>query len=233
MSPPPNASAIPSYTVTRTRRRSLELRVFPDRRIEVRAPLKTPERDIAEFVDSRRDWLRRTLAQMAERPAPLRLALADGARHPFLGRPITLRLARGTADAVLRQDELFITAPSPERTGALLDRWYRTQARAHFDAEIDRHFPFFAARGHARPVLRIKQMKSRWGSLSQRGYINLNLALIRLPLPCLEYVVVHELCHLEQMNHGPRFHALMDQRLPDWRARRQLLNRLPAIELTC
>jgi predicted metal-dependent hydrolase len=232
MSPPSGSSAPVSYTVTRSRRRSLELRVFPDHRIEVRAPLRTRDQDIAEFVDSRRDWLQRTLTQLAERPPPLQLALVDGARHPFLGRPVTLRLAQGPSGAVLRQDELFITATSPERAAALLDRWYREQARQHYEAEIDRHFPFFAARGHTRPVLRIKQMKSRWGSLSRRGYINLNLALIRLPMPCLEYVVVHELCHLEQMNHGPQFHALMDQRLPDWRARRQLLNRLPAIELT-
>ena len=111
----------------------------------------------------------------------------------------------------------------------MLDTWYREQARRHFNTEIDRQFPFFADRGHARPLLRVKRMKSRWGSLSSRGYINLNLALIQLPRPCLEYVVTHELCHLEHMNHGPGFQRLMDQRLPDWRARKALLNRLPVL----
>ena len=227
----PDASDLPPYTVTRTRRRSLELRVFPDARVEVRAPLHASPADISAFLAGRRDWLRRTLVRMAERPGPLRLQLAEGAQHPFLGRPLTLRLASGARKAVRREDELYLSAPSAEQLPAVLLSWYRAQAYQYFEAEIDRHFPFFAARGHGRPTLRVKQMKSRWGSLSSRGFINLNLALIRLPPACLEYVVVHELCHLEEMNHGPRFKALMDQRLPDWRARRLLVNRLPRIEL--
>lgn len=70
-------------------------------------------------------------------------------------------------------------------------------------------------------------MKSRWGSLSSRGYINLNLELIKTPLPCIEYVVLHELCHLEHMNHGPGFRRLLSQCLPDWQQRRQQLNLAP------
>lgn len=228
---PSDSPDLPPYTVTRTRRRSMELRVFPDARVEVRAPLHVSEAEIGAFLAGRRDWLQRTLARMAQRPGPLRLPLTEGAQHPLLGRPLTLRLGSGKRAAVLRGDELHLMAPAPEHLPAVLLGWYRAQAYRYFEAEIDRHFPFFSARGHRRPTLRVKQMKSRWGSLSSRGFINLNLALIRLPPVCLEYVVVHELCHLEEMNHGPRFKALMDQRLPDWRARKQLLNRLPGIEL--
>ncbi|MBZ2188960.1 M48 family metallopeptidase [Alcanivorax sp. JB21] len=220
------------YTLIRSRRRSLELRVLADQRLEVRAPERASERDIRAFVESRRGWIERTLARMAERPAPLVLALEQGARHPLLGQPIQLAIRPGPRRAPeLRQDQLHIQIPdaAPARVATVLDSWYREQARTHFNAEIDRQFPFFADRGHARPLLRIKRMKSRWGSLSSRGYINLNLALIQLPRSCLEYVVAHELCHLEHMDHGPGFHRLMDQRLPDWRARKALLNRLPLI----
>ena len=223
---------LPEYTLIRSDRRSLELRVLPDQRLQIRAPRRTPVRDIEAFLRSRLPWLARTRARLAERPAPLALPLAHGARHPLLGQPVELKVQPGKRQMTLLQgDQLHMHLPTPTATtiGAALERWYRSQARTEFNAEIDRQFPFFAARGHARPTLRIKRMKSRWGSLSTRGYINLNLALIQLPRPCLEYVVTHELCHLEHMDHGPGFHRLMDQQLPDWRARKALLNRLPVI----
>src|SRR5690606_39832156 len=83
-----------------------------------------------------------------------------------------------------------------------------------------------------RPQLRIKKMRTRWGSLSQRGYINLNLALMQLPEHLLELVVVHELCHLKHFDHGPGFRALMSQCLPDWRVREQQLSQLRSEEHT-
>ncbi len=202
-----------------------------ERRVEVRAPLKASDRDIADFVRSRDDWLRRTLARMAEEPQPIYLRNVQGARHPYRGRVIVLHLETGSRRIVLDDDRLRVRLPdlAPEKISRALDRWYRERAREHFETAIDRHFPFFAERGHRRPVLRVKRMKSRWGSLSQRGYINLSLSLVQLPPVCLDYVVAHELCHLEQMNHGPRFHALMDRVMPDWRARSRLLNRLPPV----
>ena len=77
---------------------------------------------------------------------------------------------------------------------------------------------------HRMPVLRVKKMRSRWGSLSRRGYINLSLALMQYPPAVIDYVVMHELCHLEYMHHGPAFHALMDRRMPDWPARKRRLD---------
>ena len=220
------------YTLVRSRRRSLELRVFPDRRVEVRAPLKTAQREIDAFVASRHGWLERMLAKMSERPAPLLVEYQHGARHPFLGEPIKLSLSQNDKRSMERQsDVLLLCQPdlSPLAVAESLERWYREQARVLFEQEIDRRFPFFAGRGHRRPTLRIKQMKTRWGSLSARGYINLNLALVYYPRACLEYVVVHELCHLEHMDHGPGFRALMTELMPDWATRRTLLNRLPSV----
>lgn len=227
-----DAQPLPEYTLIRSDRRSLELRVLTDQRLEIRAPRRTAQSDIDDFLRSRLSWLARTRARLAQRAAPLTLPLAHGARHPLLGQPVQLHILTGARRApFLQGDRLQIQLPTPDEAsiGRALDDWYRHQARTAFNAEIDRQFPFYAARGHARPTLRIKRMKSRWGSLSTRGYINLNLALIQLPRPCLEYVVAHELCHLEHMDHGPGFHRLMDQRMPDWRARKALLNRLPVI----
>ena len=224
---------LPDYTLIRSTRRTLELRLLADLRIEVRAPLRTSQADIDTFLRSRADWLARTRARMRQRPGPLTLALADGARHPLLGEPVVLAVRQGPRRApVLQGDTLQMSLPAPEAAAVAdaLERWYRTQARQVFNDEIDRQFPFFAARGYQRPTLRIKRMKSRWGSLSSRGYMNLNLSLIQLPRPCLEYVVAHELCHLAHMDHGPGFKRLLSECMPDWAARKTLLNQLPTLQ---
>lgn len=216
--------------VIRSRRRSMELRLYPDRRIEIRAPLHSSEQALRAFVDSKQHWLQRRLAALpAAAVAP---GYAAGERHLYLGERYPLAFCSGPTAVAIEQQQLVVSAPrlpDSEQVAAALTSWYRQQAKHCFAALIDQHFPFFAARGHSRPQLRIRAMRSRWGSLSSRGNINLNLHLIRTPLPCIEYVVVHELCHLEQMNHGLAFRALMSERLADWQNRKQQLNLSPLI----
>ena len=212
----------------------MELRVLPGRQIEVRAPRRASLASIRQFVASQGDWLARALERTALQPLPLDLHLVDGARLPLLGESLVLQTGAVTMRAACRQGDVLVMPPD-DKDGStrerLLQRWYRQQAYQHFNAQIDAAFPWFAARGYQRPVLRVKTMKSRWGSLSFRGYINLNLMLICFPRPCLDYVVVHELCHLVHQNHGRDFQKLMDQFLPDWHARKALLNRLPSVAL--
>ena len=217
------------YTVIRSRRRSLELRLYPDRRIEVRVPLRTSEREIGDFIASKSAWLQSRLQGLEQRPAPVPLQYCHGETHLFLGQRYPLALSRAARPhTALQSGSLCLLTPEPDnpaRIASQLDRWYRQQADGVFNQMSERHCPFLAGRGHKRPQLRVRTMKSRWGSLSSRGYINLNLELIKAPLESIEYVVLHELCHLEHMNHGVGFHALLSQCLPDWQARKRELNR--------
>jgi predicted metal-dependent hydrolase len=221
------------YQIRRSRRRSLELRLYPDRRVEVRAPLRATDAEIAAFVVSKSSWLNQRLQAMPAYAVAAPLQFRDGEQHLFLGHRHVLQLASAPRPVVqLDADMLHVSVPQPDDAKTVsmhLARWYRQQAEECFTRLLDQHFPYFAARGHQRPVLRIRRMKSRWGSLSSRGYINLNLELIKTPLSCVEYVVVHELCHLEHMNHGPGFRALLNECLPDWQLRRRQLNLSPLI----
>ena len=119
------------------------------------------------------------------------------------------------------------------------DRGLRAEAAALFAAVVNERFAPFAARGHLPPRLTVRLMRTRWGSLSTRrmgrirrwfgerptepARMTLNLVLVRAPRECLEYVVVHELCHLEHHGHGPGFYSLMAELMPDWRERKQRL----------
>lgn len=220
---------LPEYRVVRSKRRTLELRLHPDHSLEVRAPRRIRESDIRAFVASRRDWIERRLRDMpVPAPAP---RLVDGAGHLFLGQRLPLRILNaGRTSVHFGYEAIEVRLPEPhteERVGRALEEGYRRQARTRLAGWIDVHFPWFRERGHERPRLRVKKMKTRWGSLSTRGYINLNMALMKVTPECAEYVVVHELCHLEEANHGLGFQRLMDLHLPDWRARRDRLNQAP------
>lgn len=219
-----------SYQLVRSKRRSFELRVHSNRpaaeRVEVRAPLRASRADIDAFFQSRQGWLTRTLQKMeTQTPAPT-WRCEEGAPLLLLGQSLRLHLRAGKKDVRGDGDKLCLSLPNAdhERYLLLLQAWYRQQARVIFSRYIDHHFPRFAAQGYARPELRIKRMQSRWGSLSSRGYINLNLALLQYAPECIEYVVVHELCHLVHMNHGASFKALQTEVLPDWQARKALLD---------
>lgn len=216
------------YQLVRSRRRSLELRIYPDRRIEVRAPLRCPQRDIDVFVSSRKNWIEKKLQALPEyQGTPAAQRYVDGSTHYFFGEPLALALRAGRGKALLNDGVLQLAVADPEDAASVeraLYRWYRQQAQADFVARLHRLFPPFAARGHRLPALTLRRMRSRWGSLSSRSGMSLNVELVRHHPEHIDYVVVHELCHLEHMDHGDGFKSLLTHLMPDWRARRQALN---------
>lgn len=220
-----------SYQIIRSRRHTLELRVYPDRRVEVRAPLRMAQMEIQTFVDQREEWLNKRLATFSDAPSllPPDKRFACGSEHPYLGRRMTLVLRKGRGRASFDGEVLALPVSdvnSAEVVEKALLRWYRQQAQREFAERLVQWFVHFSKRGHQMPALQIRTMRSRWGSLSLRSGMTLNLELIKTPPECIDYVVLHELCHLEHMNHGPHFKALMSDYMADWPARKKQLNRV-------
>ncbi|MCC5857375.1 MAG: M48 family metallopeptidase [Ectothiorhodospiraceae bacterium] len=211
------------YTLRYTRRRTLALYVFPGGRIEARVPHGTSVGVVEDFIRARQGWLRQALDSAPS--APRRPGYQAGAAHPFLGRTIRLEPRLGVpGGSRLQGDALHLQVRAPDNADAVeaaFRAWLRRQAATVFRDRIDRWFPAIGLPAQRCPALRVRAMRSRWGSCSSAGHVNLNLWLIRAPLPCIDFVVVHELCHLREFHHGPAFHALMDRVLPDWREREQ------------
>lgn len=225
-------SLLPCWDLVRSKRKSLELRVYPNGRVEVRAPLRMSQREINQFIDSRRDWINSKLLIAQNNPQSIQWQCESGATLDFQGQPLELRLIEASkSEAWIENNQLVLALAQkhtiyPQAYKQLLEHFLREQARTVFEQLIDQWFYYFEQRGHQRPLLRVKKMKTRWGSLSAKGYINLNMALVHFALPLIESVVVHELCHLQHMNHGPAFKALQTKLLPDWRERKAKLDNI-------
>lgn len=226
-----NETTMHSYRVVRTRRQTLALQVSAAGEVTVRAPMFAPPALIEEFVASKRLWLQRTQQRLAARPQPLPVTLKAGSEVPYLGTMLRVRWAVG-AKAQRDGDTLLLPqGPLSLRQAALL-AWYQQAAKALFTEVINEHFGYFARRGYQRPKLHIKTMKTRWGSLSSRGNMSLNLALMQLPLLCVHHIVVHELCHLVHMNHSSAFYALLEARFPGWREANEVMKNAVLLPLT-
>lgn len=235
-----------SYQIRRTRRRSLGIYVFPDGRVEVRAPKNARKQDIFQFVEAQSDWVARQLEQYGGQP-PISQAWIDGAMLRFLGQDLSLSLQTGASSAQLQGRELQLSCYDPDDSSMVqagVRNWYRQQAHYYLPLAVSALFrrhaeqlqqawqsksqSMAASRSGNRgcsgggdrrlltePGLKIRAMRSRWGSCSAAGNLNLNLWLMQLPPPLVEYVIIHELCHLVEFNHSAAFYALMDTLIAD------------------
>ena len=220
------------YTLVFRARRTIAFAVRPNGTVHVAAPAGVPAAWVAQQVLKRADWIRQHLAEFARRPAPAPARSYEaGAQHYYQGQPLALRLAEGPKPAVAATNELLVSYPAPHtpaRTEALVHAWYARQAPALFAGSLARVWPAFAGLGLRRPTLFVRAMRTRWGSCTPgTARIRLSPDLVRAAPGCLDYVLLHECCHLRVPDHSPAFYELQARLLPDWKRWKQELNTLP------
>ena len=208
-------------------RRTLSLEVHPDLRVILRAPSRCPEVEIDRFLAQRRAWLQRQLAFFRSRAAqePRQQAVL----HRLLGHELTVEhRPEGPRGVWLEAEQRLVVggAHAKDSTAAAraLTRWYRGEAERIFQGLVERWHAHPRFNRFPVPRLSLRAMRTRWGSLSPRTGMCLNVLLVHYPEPAIEYVVVHELCHLHYHGHGKRFYALLEAVLPDWRERKRMLD---------
>ncbi len=220
-----------AYTLRESpRARRLRLLIRPESGLEVVVPRRTTRAHIEEVLRAKADWINATLARLAHEAAtlPAPAPLAHGQMLPFAGRELHLALllaAPGKRSHTQLTGEtlaLTVTDGRQETIHAALEAWYRAQARVVFAARIAH---CNAAYGFTFGRVSIKEQKSRWGSCSRAGNLNFNWRLLLAPLPVLDYVVYHELAHLKELNHSPRFWQIVARACPDFETHRAWLRR--------
>jgi len=205
------------YTVRRsTRARRVRVNVHAHTGVEVVLPTRAPERAAAAAVSELRPWIERRLAEARE--ARARIAARAGT-VPYLGRPLEL-VAQPGRTRVHRRDERLLVPAGDARPA--LERFYRRAARNEIAERLDRATELV---GSTYDALDIRAQRTRWASCSASGRMSFNWRLLLAPEQVLDYVVWHEVCHLEILDHSPRFWALLARRWPSWREDREWLSR--------
>jgi predicted metal-dependent hydrolase len=198
------------YSVRRSQRaRRVRVTVDGERGIEVVLPKRAAEREAAAAVSELRPWIERRVSELQHARAAV---AARGATVPYLGNALTLVHEAGRTRVHRTGDELR-TPAGPDGRPAL-ERWYRRAARREVAARLERAC---AVTGNAYSSLTIRGQRTRWASCSRSGAMSFNWRLLLAPEPVLDYVVWHEVCHLEVMDHSPRFWRLLADRSPGYR----------------
>ena len=216
------ASGVFGYRLVRAKRRTIGLLVEAEG-VEVRAPRYATVADIEAFIREKERWIRRRLAEPRRRP----LVWEAGTRLPWLGRTVTLAPRNGESGVWLSEDKLeFGLADGASLRERTLD-WMRARALEFFRERVAK-----SAGPHGLHVssVGLSDAQTRWGSCGSNGRILLNWRLMMLPPHLIDYVAAHELAHLRELNHSPRFWDIVALLYPDHRAaRRELNSRAPTL----
>jgi predicted metal-dependent hydrolase len=205
------------YTVRRSpRARRVRVNVHAHSGVEVVLPARAPERAAALAVAELRPWIERRLA---EGRAVLEHLARRGGTVPYLGRTLELVAQPGRRRARLSGERLLVPEGDPRPA---LELFYRRAARREIAPRLDRAT---ALAGTPYNGLSIRAQRTRWASCSAHGRMSFNWRLLLAPESVLDYVVWHEVCHLEVLDHSPRFWALVERRWPRWREDREWLRR--------
>ncbi|MBL4614112.1 MAG: M48 family metallopeptidase [Magnetovibrio sp.] len=215
-----------SYRLLFCDRETLEIAVHPDKSIVVKSPYGTLEGKVDEVVRKRVRWIRRQIRFFETfEPRALPRTYVAGESHLYLGRNYRLSFVDNAQEVKLVRGRFLV----PKREGGvdtaqnLLDTWYREKAKITFSAIYENAWRNFPITGLSKPSVNIRKLKTRWGSLSKAGTLTLNIALIKVPKDCIEYVIVHELCHLMHHDHSSAFYDLLERVMPEWERRKRKL----------
>ena len=220
------------YTLTYTERETLAIHVHPDLSVRVEAPLDSDLAEIEKRLRKRAAWILRQQRNFRRYSLdfPLR-HYVSGETHRYLGQQYRLKVVQSqdSKESIhLDREQLLVIIRSKDesaRAKTLVQNWYRRQAQSIFSERVATWFPHFERFDVSQPQVVVRQMRSRWGSCTAHGKITLNLKLVMVPRQLIDYVIVHELCHLVEHNHGKGYYELLSRILPNWKEIKEKLDR--------
>jgi predicted metal-dependent hydrolase len=218
------------YELSYKDRETLAINVHPDKKVTVEAPTDSEFEEVEKRVLKRAAWIVKQQREFDRYyfDLPPR-QYVSGETHRYLGRQYRLKVIQTEEQETIKMDRgrimVFTKQPHDrDRVKKILQDWYRAHAQTIFKERLEMWLPRFERFDLGKFELTIRIMKSQWGSCTQKGKITLNLKLIHVPKHLIDYVIVHEICHLVEHNHSSAFYALMSRIMPDWEEKREKLN---------
>jgi len=220
-----------NYFIVYSDRKTLGITVTPDKQVLIRSPFNASSIKINGIIKKRLKWISNKLSYFESLPplAP-RKKYISGESHYFLGKQYRLKVIKSPWEIVKLKGayiQVYTMHGNNERiVKILLDYWYLEKSKIRFDNILSIWLSKFKKYTIAKPNIIIKKLKKRWGSCSIKGNVILNSDLIKTPIPCINYVIVHELCHLVYRNHDKDYYKLLSSIFSDWDMRKRFLDNL-------
>lgn len=211
-------------------RKTLGITVHPSRKVTVKAPLDSSLEKIKTLVKKRAPWILKQQSYfLSFEPLSSPKRYVSGETHLYLGKQYRLKVYPSDQESVkLKRGFLEVYATGDSDVKTLVQNWYHQHAMVKFAAYAKPWIERFRQYGVMPSEMIVKPMEKRWGSCTPKGRIILNTELIQAPRGCIEYVLVHELCHLVHHNHSRAFFDLQTREMPDWERWKDRLERFLA-----
>ena len=215
-----------TVTVEKKNIKNMYIRIQPpDGNVKVSAPLFVSDAEIIAFVKSKREWILKKQKYILENDIKAPQKYVNGEKHPLWGKEYVLQLIsnHNVKHVLVNENTIYLPVPQRstiEKRKKILVEFYREELKRAIPEVLDKCSKIV---GRTPKSINVRKMKN-WGNCKQDGRITLNLNLAKKDKECLEYVMIHELCHLIEFNHGKNFKKLMDKFCPDWKIIKKRLN---------
>jgi len=199
-------------------RKSLGITVTPEMEVLVKAPKNTPLEKVKEKIRKKAPWIiKQQSFFLSFQPKTPQRKYVSGETHLYLGRQYRLQVIIAVEESVKLMGKFIeVKTEDKSRTKNLIDNWYLEKARTKFDEIATPLIERFKKYKVEPSSIVLRNMPTRWGSCTPKGKIILNPELIKAPKGCIEYVIIHELCHLVHHNHTQKFIELQTMEMKDW-----------------
>lgn len=207
---------------SKKRKRSISMKFNKQGQLQINVPHRMNQSAVDDFIVAKYQWIKTNQVRNDEVQSNKLLYVA-GEKHQFKGEEYSLCLVNsGSSNVVLKDDQMIVFYRKNASVKNILDRWYKDEALNYLSQRTDYlvdkfKFPKVKA-------IKIRNMTARWGSCNSKSEITYNTHLIKTNLESIDYVVIHELCHLIHHNHSPRFYQLQSRVNPQWKTQKQFLN---------
>lgn len=211
---------IEASKIFRSKRKTIALIVKPDGSLIVRAPLRTPEGTIQEFIQKNTGWVMKKQAEALASLPPAPKQYTPGELFLYLGNSYALSIVQGQEQPLLFEESFRLADAAQKKASLVFENWYRGQAKKIISERVDLY-----AKQHGFHYNRvgITSARTRWGSCGADGSLNFSWRLIMAPIESIDYVVLHELVHTVVHNHSRQFWNKVENIMPDYKERRKWL----------
>lgn len=219
--------SFPLQIIQSPNRKSIGITVYPNCSVIIRTPKNTPQSKVDEILLSKQIWITQKIEHFQKNP-PQKITpkqYIEGEDFYYLGQQYKLKVIAAKQNKIeIIEDQIVVHKSPRSSTKTIIIKWLFEQAQNMFLEKTKINFEIFSKfHKYHFPTLKLRQMKSRWGSMSNRGDMTLNIRLIHTPPFCIDYVIMHELCHLKHHNHSRKFYQLQLQLNPNWKHEKAIL----------